>query len=78
MVRRRSSRQFLVARSRCTKFRDARYFIPDEICTDMWRRSDRLNGGRKGRRREPKERKKDVTVEEVRILNLCMFLCRKV
>lgn len=42
MVRRRSSRQFLVARSRCTKFRDAKYFIPDEICTAIWRRSDRL------------------------------------
>lgn len=50
MVRRRSSRQFLVARSRCTKFRDARYFIPDEICTDMWRRSDRLEGGRRKKR----------------------------
>lgn len=47
MVRRRSSRQFLVARSRWTKFRDARYFIPEEICTAMWRRSDRLEEERK-------------------------------
>lgn len=46
MVRRRSSRQFLVAKSRCTKFKDAKYFIPDEICTAMCRRSDRLQGAK--------------------------------
>jgi hypothetical protein len=38
---------YLVARSRCTKFRVSRYLMPDAICAAMYRRQLKLQKERK-------------------------------